>query len=735
MLFENIDVAAIQTEAKKVRGAAGPSGGDADLWQRLLCTRQLKRKPAELCQALAHLSRKLNTVKVNPDHLRGFVSGRLIPLDKQPGVRPIGIGEVPRRIVSTATVSLLKPDLVAATAPCQTCAGIPGGIEASIHAMRKIFNDAETEAVLLVDASNAFNSMNRQAALHNIEYSCPEIATFVRNIYGCEAELFLPNSDEVVLSKEGTTQGGPESMAFYAASMLPLCRGTDGVKAIFYADDGGGGGKLEDLRVWWEGLNRDGPQLGYFPNAGKTWLVTKPEHLARASNLFPDVNITAEGHEYLGSCIGTQDFTEKFVDGKVADWTKDIDALIDIASHEPQLAYSAYVFGVSRKWQFVCRTTPDIADRLGNLEFQVRTKLLPALMAGRQVSDEMRAIFSLPARNGGLSIFVPTVECSVEYEYSLKMTAQLKEAIFNQDEIFDYDEEKQNDTKREVQALKTARFSEKLAVIKSNCTSAMARLIDLASEKGASGWLTSLPLAMYGFHLNKLQFQDALCMRYDLALSNAPRKCVCGSDYSINHCLTCKNGGFVSLRHNTLRNTIHDLLKEVCKDVRKEPLLLPVTGEVLPPGSNVSDGARADVSALGFWIPLNRAFFDVRVVNPLAQSNRSKEIPVMYENHEKLKKREYNARVLQIEKGTFSPLIFSCSGGMGVEAGKFVKALAAKVAEKRGERYSQTVHFLRRRLCFDLLRTCILSFRGERGNSSLIQELSSVDIGLCHLID
>ena len=61
-------------------------------------------------------------------------------------------------------------------------------------------------------------------------------------------------------------------MAFYATSMLPLCRKPDGVKTIFYADDGGGGGKLDGLRTWWDTLNEDGPALGYFPNPGKTWV-------------------------------------------------------------------------------------------------------------------------------------------------------------------------------------------------------------------------------------------------------------------------------------------------------------------------------------------------------------------------------------------------------------------------------------------------------------------------------
>ena len=180
----------------------------------------------------------MNSEKITPEYLRGFVAGRLIPLEKKPGVRPIGIGEIPRRIVSSATVSLLNPNLIASTAPIQTCAGLSGGIEAAIHTMRKIFNDSETEAILLVDAKNAFNSMNRQAALHNIHYTCPELAMFVNNIYSYEAELFLPNSEEKILSKEGTTQGGPESMAFYAASMMPLCSNSQEVKKIFYADDG-----------------------------------------------------------------------------------------------------------------------------------------------------------------------------------------------------------------------------------------------------------------------------------------------------------------------------------------------------------------------------------------------------------------------------------------------------------------------------------------------------------------
>ena len=245
----------------------------------------------------------------------------------------------------------------------------------------------------------------------------------------------------------------------------------------------------------------------------------------------------------------------------------------------------------------------------------------------------------------------------------------------------------------------------------------MKHVLALASEKGASTWLTS-------FHdnvripINEQQFWDALCMRYDLHLKDVPRYCHCGQPYSINHCLSCKKGGFVIIRHNVVRDTLAELLQEVCKDVRVEPKLLPVSGEELPERANCADGARADVSAIGLWQPLNRAFLDVKVFNPVALSNVANDLGKVYRKHEKEKKVQYNARILEIEKGTFTPAIFSCSGGASPEASKLLKTIATKLAEKRQETYATSISFVRRRISFDLLRTCVLSFRGERGTSS-----------------
>ena len=92
-----------------------------------------------------------------------------IPVDKSPGLRPIGVGEVLRRIAGKVIVSHLKEDVIQSVGSLQVCAGQDAGCESLIQAMRTIYEDQSAKAVLLVDASNAFNSISGNAFLHNVE--------------------------------------------------------------------------------------------------------------------------------------------------------------------------------------------------------------------------------------------------------------------------------------------------------------------------------------------------------------------------------------------------------------------------------------------------------------------------------------------------------------------------------------------------------------------------------------
>ena len=137
-----------------------------------------------LCNSLAAVARRLCIQDVDSAELMAFVACRLIPLDKKPGVRPIGVGDVPRRIIAKAILHVIGDDIQLAAGALQTCAGHDAGSEAAIHAMKSIFDDDNTQAALLVDATNAFNLVNRQAALHNISVLCPSFSTILKNTYG-----------------------------------------------------------------------------------------------------------------------------------------------------------------------------------------------------------------------------------------------------------------------------------------------------------------------------------------------------------------------------------------------------------------------------------------------------------------------------------------------------------------------------------------------------------------------
>ena len=113
-------------------GAAGPSGVDAENW-RWMCT-SFADTSDYLCDSLALCARRLPTTFVDPNALEAYLASRLIPLDKHPGVRPIGIGEVLRRVVGKAILHVISADIQEAAGGLQLCAGQDFGIEATIHA-------------------------------------------------------------------------------------------------------------------------------------------------------------------------------------------------------------------------------------------------------------------------------------------------------------------------------------------------------------------------------------------------------------------------------------------------------------------------------------------------------------------------------------------------------------------------------------------------------------------------
>lgn len=118
----------------------------------------------------------------------------------------------------------------------------------------------------------------------------------------------------------------------------------------------------------------------------------------------------------------------------------------------------------------------------------------------------------------------------------------------------------------------------------------------------------------------------------------------------------------------------------VCSDVEIEPVLQDISGEHLNRGSNKAQDARLDIHARGFWERHRSAFFDVRVCHPNAVSYRDLELQQIYRIHENEKKCLYSERVLDIEHGTFTPLVFTTTAEMGKECLKYHSRLAQLIA-------------------------------------------------------
>ena len=123
------------------------------------------------------------------------------------------------------------------------------------------------------------------------------IVKILTNTYREDINLYIDG--ETIYSQEGTTQGDPLAMAMYAIAIRPLINHlqSESLKQIWYADDAAAGGELSDLKAWWNHLIQLGPDYGYYPNASKSWLVVKEDHLTAAEAIFSDsgISITNEG--------------------------------------------------------------------------------------------------------------------------------------------------------------------------------------------------------------------------------------------------------------------------------------------------------------------------------------------------------------------------------------------------------------------------------------------------------
>ena len=722
--FDCIDEQTILKAAKDTKGSGGPSGLDAEQLRRILCSKNFAKEGKMLREEIAEFAKNLASTHYDPALLEAYTACRLIPLAKNPtGIRPIGVSEVLRRIIGKSISRSTSQYIKDASGPLQTCAGHGAGAEAAVHAMRELFSLEGTDGILLIDASNAFNCLNRRVALHNVQITCPAISTYIINTYRQFSTLYVAGGKKL-LSMEGTTQGDPLAMAWYSLSTVVLIDSLrahePSVSQVWLADDATAAGKISSLKEWYDHLIKEGKKIGYLVNRSKSWLIVKDEEMKRKAlkEFGTSVNVTTEGQRHLGAVIGSSNYKEIYCSTKVTKWQEELMILNEVAEVHPQMAYVAYTKGYMSKFTYFMRTIEGFHNFLAPIDKILNEHLIPTLFGSDTELPNLREVLKLKTSDGGLGL--PCLESSAEQQFqsSVRITSPHVASIRKQENIMlktNEEANSQEELMKQERAEKANRRKVQMERVDEQLCPELKTQVTQARDKGASSWLNALPIAELDFQMNKEEFHDALRIRYNQQLPNLPAKCPCGSSFTVSHALTCKKGGFIHERHDNVKDTLTKLLSRVCKDVQSEPHLIPITKERFDlKSANCTDEARLDIKAKGFWTRGQTAYFDVRITHVNSSNQAGLPTAKIFRNHELAKRREYLQRVLDVENGAFTPLVFGTNGGLGEECAKFLSTLAAKISKKDDESYSHTITWIRTRLSFDLVQSAIACVRGSR---------------------
>ena len=214
----------------------------------------------------------------------------------------------------------------------------------------------------------------------------------------------------------------------------------------------------------------------------------------------------------------------EYVRSKIGEWSSNVTLLSEIAKSQPHAAFTALTHGLMSKWTYISRVTPNIGDELSLLDDVLRSELIPAF-TGRPL-----ALYALHTRLGGLGIRIPSKAAHDELKSSLLVTSSLKEHILSQNREYGHKiTAKQLQSKTTISNLNREKSTREAYDLYNQLPDSLQRAVILAREKGASTWLTVLPLTNHGFALHKSAFHDAMALRYGWSPPKLPYKCDCGN--------------------------------------------------------------------------------------------------------------------------------------------------------------------------------------------------------------
>ncbi|KAL7503120.1 hypothetical protein ACHAXN_000965, partial [Cyclotella atomus] len=598
----NFDFEVIEKVSSKLHGAAGPGGVDSRMLKSFLThfgsvSEQLRVEWARWSEWLCNESPPYAAY-------RALNAKREVALDKQPGTRPVAIGEIWMRCIGKGLVSQSDDQAKLACGSVQLCAGLECGIESSLHAVREVWSNDDfvqpdfarprdpyvnaaarmeeaaqcdeefdfegvmerlpentAKGVMLVDATNGFNELNRYSMLWNVRHRWSKGSRLAFNCYRhfniCIVREGTGNPAWVIEGEEGLSQGDPLAMVLYGVALMPLAEHlrecVPDAMTPWYADDSAGVGRAEACARAMLFLTEWGPTYGYYPEVEKSYFICTEEEEARAKVAFYSCGLQVKfvrGMRYLGGFIGGNEHKLEWVKEKVKVWVDGVKILASVAKRFPQTAFAGLTFSLQSEWQYVQRTVPGIAALFDPLEKEIRTNFLPVLLGVESISTEMRELLGQSAKMAGLGLRNPVATADLLFEASRQACEVLTDSLVNGGEL------NLAEHKAAVRKASTKAREKRVKLARELLDERIERLgqresFRITRAKLSSPWLTCFPSRLHGTELSGEEFRDNIRLRYNLAPLSMPSKCDgCGEKMTVEHALSCKVGGLVHIRHD-----------------------------------------------------------------------------------------------------------------------------------------------------------------------------------------
>ena len=157
------------------------------------------------------------------------------------------------------------------------------------------------------------------------------------------------------------------------------------------------------------------------------------------------------------------------------------------------------------------RAAPNAHPLLEPLEEAIRVNLIPTLTGRPPPNNLERKLFGLPVR---LGVVVSPLSLCSEYEASVSLTFFLTSLTLDQSSQYSFETLlRQEEARSSIRQMREFHFKTKVDSLTLELPDDHQYAIILAQEKGASSWLTSLPISEHGHALHKGGFCDALALR------------------------------------------------------------------------------------------------------------------------------------------------------------------------------------------------------------------------------